>query len=380
MSKKYILSLLTPLLFASLIGCSTNEDNPSNKARLTYGTEIQQDLSTLKELSNQDLYNKSFNEQEVFLLAVYQGGYSEDCLCWSTFKNTIVNYMNKWNEIVYIYDAQKQDDSLKELTIEKYNESTPCLYIFDGKEKLACFSYNNKNDKKIFEDTKECKVIKERIHEVVNRPLLHYVYPDFVQHNEIKYHSSLLFLFIRSGCGDCKYVIPNVIIPYINSHDLEIGIRIVDLQPLYDLSKKEDATEEEKGQYQEMKDLCHLSEKGARGYGYSNGVVPTLQYYKTGGLEDACVYFNDEISQKDDGSYYVSNSFYTEERLTSLKYVDNVKNKVLKGLSLSSDDVAKTSSGYTYWLQEKAAQYHTPLLEAFLDYYCRQFLNTNEPL
>ena len=210
MKKKFVLSLLAPLLFASLIGCTTNQDNQSNgnasKARLTYGTEIQQDLNSLKELTTQELYNKAFNEEEVFLLAVYQGGYSEDCLCWHTFKNTIVNYTNKWKEIVYLFDAQRQDGSLKELEIQKYDESTPCLYIFNGKEKLACFSYNNKKDKEIFEDTKECNVIKERIHNVVNRPLLHYVYPDFVQHNEIKYHSSLLFLFIRSGCGDCKYV------------------------------------------------------------------------------------------------------------------------------------------------------------------------------
>ena len=291
MNKKFLFPLLAPLLFTSLLGCSkkdSHNDDAKDMARLTYGTEIQQDLNSLKELNNQELYDKAFNEQEVFLLAVYQGGYSEDCLCWSTFQNVIVNYMNKWHEIVYVFDAQKQDDSLKDLEISKYDESAPCLYVFNGKEKIVCFSYKNKNDRDIFTDTKECKVIKERIHNVVNRPLLYYVYPDYVQHNEIKYNSSLLFLFIRSGCGDCKYVIPNVIIPYINSHDLEIGIRIVDLQPLYDLSRKEDATEEEKGQYQEMKDLCHLSEKDIRGYGYLNGVVPTLQFYKTGSLEDAC--------------------------------------------------------------------------------------------
>ena len=40
-------------------------------------------------------------------------------------------------------------------------------------------------------------------------------------------------------------------------------------------------------------------------------------------------------------------------------------------MTIPEEDVVKTESGYMYWAQEKAAQYHTPLLTAFLDTYCR---------
>ena len=370
MRLKTTILLFVPLLFVSLAGCNKENSETIVKPRLTYGTEIQQTVDSIKELNNIELFNKTHNEEETFLLATYQGSYSEDCLCWSTFKAVIANYMTKAKEIVYIYNAQVQDETLKDLNIEKSEDSAPYLYIFKGKEKLATFYYHNKNDKAIFEDRK-AETMKERVHQIVDRPLLYYVLPEFIQHNEIKYHSSMTILFVRSGCSDCQYVLPNVIIPYINSHKLEIGIRIVDLQDVYETSKKEDATEQEKALYQETKDMCNLSESSSLKYGYQQGVVPTIQYYSEGSLDDAGVFFNDEIAQKEDGTYYIKDSFYTEERLTSLKYADKGENNILKGKTLSTEDAILTSSGNAFWAQEKAAQYHTPLLEAFLDYYCR---------
>ena len=365
MKKKVLLSIIVPLLFASLTGCSDNKQE--EKLHLTYGSKMQETVSSLKELSNEELLVKARDEKEVFLLATYQGEYSEDCLCWATFKNVIVNYVNKYNRIIYLYNAQNQDDSLKNLKIEKLEQSTPYLYVFNGEEKLARFSYNNGKDRGLFEDIKGT-MLKDKVDQVVDKPLMYYIYPEEVQHNTIKYHSSWIVLYIRRGCGDCKYVLPNVIIPYINSHNLDIGIQIVDLQDLYDLQKEEGT---EGLPYDSMKDICQLSEDGSETFGYGKGVVPTLQFYLTGSLSDACVFFNDEVAQKEDGSYYISNSFYSEERLTSLKYLDNVENKVLKGMTIPEEDVIKTESGYMFWAQEKAAQYHTPLLTAFLDAYCR---------
>ena len=360
---KALLLIISALLFSSLTGCQKEED----KIHLTYGTEMQVNSSSLKELNNDELLAKARDEKEVFLLATYQGQYSEDCLCWETFKDVIVKYMNYHNRLIYIFNAQNQSDSLKNLGIEKIDQSTPYLYIFNGEKKLSSFSYNNSKDKAIFEDRK-ANAIKERVDKVVDKPLIYYIHPEDVQHNVIKNHSDLVVLFIRRGCGDCKYVLPNVIIPYIYSHKLDIGIRLVDLQDLYDLQNSSESTG---FPYDEMKDICQLSEDYSKEYGYGRGVVPTIQYYKEGSLFDASVFFNDEVSQKEDGSFYVSNSFYSEERLTSLHYLDNAQNKVLKGMSLPSDDVITTDKGYMFWSQEKAALYHTPLLTAFLDTYCK---------
>ena len=162
MKTKRLLALI-PLLFAPLYGCNKNNDNNQNNIRLTYGTEIEQKVASLKELSNDQLFDKTFNEGEVFLLATYQGSYSEDCLCWSSFKEVVATYMNNNDEIIYIFDAEKQSDSIKELEITKYEDSTPALYIFNGKEKIASFNYKNKKDRNLFED-KTGNALKDRIH------------------------------------------------------------------------------------------------------------------------------------------------------------------------------------------------------------------------
>ena len=365
MKKKALFTLIIPLLFAPLNGCTRKP-----AIRLTFGTELKQDIYTLRELTTAQLLDKAKNEQEVFLLATYQGDVSEECLCWNTFQNVIANYMNITHDLVYTYNTQNIDDSIKHLNIEKPEDSTPCLYIFNGEQKVASFSYKNSKDKGIFEDLKG-KTMEYNVRRFAKGPLMRYVDTNYTQSNSIKNTQGLVVLFMRRGCGDCSYSIPNVLIPYIKSHKINFGVRIIDLQDLYDLSKKENASEEEKAQYQNTKDLCGLSESTNSKYGYLNGVVPTLQYYEYGEIKDASVFFNDEIGQKEDGSYYISNSFYSEERLTSIKYDDNVENNVLKGMALNSDEVITTTSGYTYWAQEKAAQFHKPLMEAFLDCYCK---------
>ena len=363
MKKKVLLSIIVPLLMASIVGCSKEEKK--EKPHLTYGSETQASLSTLKELSNSELLVKTRDENEVFLLAVHQGEYSEDCLCWATFKDVIVNYMNLNNRLVYVYNAQNQDDSLKNLHIEKIEQSTPYLYVFNGEEKLATFSYSNQKDRKLFED-RSATTMKQKVDEVVDKPLMYFISPEEVESAANKNKNGFLVLYIRRGCGDCKYVLPNVIIPYIYTHELAFSIHIVDLQDLYDLQNKPETSGMP---YDGMKDRCQLSENGNETFGYGKGVVPTMHYYRQGVLSDASVYFNDEVAQKEDGSYYISNSFYSEERLTSLKYAEFVENNILKGMSLPVEDVIKTESGYMFWSQEKAAQYHTPLLNAFLDLY-----------
>ena len=365
MKKKVLFSIIIPLLFVSLSSCQIKE-----KARLTFGTELKQDIYTLKELTTSQLLDKAKNENEVFLLAAYQGDYSEECSCWTTFQNVIVNYMNSYHGLVYVYNAQSQDETIKHLNIEKADDSTPYLYVFKGEKKLASFNYKNSKDKGIFEDLK-ATTMNNRIHSIVNSPLMYYVPTSYTQGDGIKNTEGSIVLFVRRGCGDCNYAIPNVLIPYINSHKIRSSIHIVDLQDLYDLSKKETASEQEKAEYQNTKDLCGLSETTSEKYGYLNGVVPTMQYYVKGELIDSSVFFNDEIAKKEDGTYYVSNSFYSEERLTSIKYANNIKNNVLKGMDLKDDEVVTTASGFSYWSQEKAAQYHKPLMEAFLDYYCK---------
>ena len=353
--------LLIPLVIATplLSSCQKNKE-----VCLTYGTYLSTTILDLKKLSTDDLNNKAMSG-EVFLLATYQGEYSEDCLCWSTFENVISNYINTYDEMVYLYDAQTSNDAIKDLNIAVLKESTPMLYIFNGQKQIASFSYSNKQDKPLFSDTNG-EEMYSRVHKYIKKPKMFYVDDEFLESNLKKQDSSIV-LFMRSTCGDCKYVIPNVLIPYINHHDTSNELWVFNLDSYYTrqlVSELGTYTP-----YSDIKNKYELSEETCKSLGYQGGVVPTIHYYEKGDLKDATVFFNDEVAQKEDGSYYISNSFYSEERLTSLHYVDKVETKVLKGMEIKNYEVAMTTSGYLYWIQEKAALYHTPLLNAFLDYY-----------
>ena len=87
--KKYrLIFLIMPALLSSFTGCSTSKD------RLTYGTLIEQQAYQTKELTNQELSDKAFNEKETFLLAVHQGKFSEDCNCYNTFQHFLQLLLN----------------------------------------------------------------------------------------------------------------------------------------------------------------------------------------------------------------------------------------------------------------------------------------------
>ena len=360
MKNRFLLIHIVSLAFVALTGCA------DKKANLTYGTYIEQSLESLKPLETSELLNKVYSE-ETYILATYQKQYSEECLCWSTFQNVIVNYTNQYHEKVYIYNMDEYGDLQIGLKIEEYKDSTPALYIFKGKEQLAKFTYKDSKDKSIFSDI-EAEAMYTRIHKVVNKPTLFEVNDEYLS-DSISKSKEIVALFIRNSCPDCSYSLNNVIIPYINKTTINKEILVFDLENYFRQSVLSSTKSQDP--YQSIKDKYGLSKIANDVYGYGDGYVPTIQYYQDGILKDASVFFNDEVAQKEDGTYCVSRSFYTSERLTSLSYCKKVETNVLEGLVISEKDIAKTTSGYTYWLQEKAAVYHTPLLEAFLDYYCK---------
>ena len=361
--KKKLFALL-PILLVPFILNSCKQD----KAALTYGTLMDNDIYSLKEITNSELASKTKDDKEVFLLAVYQGEYSEECGCWITFTNVIATYMNLTHEMVYLYNAQNQNETVASLNIAKYDESTPDLYIFNGTKKVAHFSYRNGGDKAIFEDI-TAEAMKTRVHKFINKPTMYYVDEKYLDSHYTQ-DDRLAVLFVRRKCGDCSYVVPNVIIPYIKKHSLMTSLYIFDIQDYYDKAKSETATNQDLANYQALKNKFNLSASTNETYGYQNGVVPTIQFVKKGVVEGASIYFNDTVAKKEDGSFYISDSYYSEERLPNLKYLNgmNKTTTVLKGMNVTEGIVANKTGGY-YWSQEAASKYHRPLLEAFLDYY-----------
>ena len=353
--------LLLPLLVLPLLtGCDGNKE--VEKYHLTFGSKMQLgNEDAIKELSSSELLAKTRDEKEVFLLAVYQGEYSETCLCWNTYQEALKNYCFNYSGLVYLYNAQNVEPTMSHLKIEKLNESTPYLYIFNGEKLIQKFSHSNRKYRTIFEDTTG-KEMNDFVSKYVKRPYLYYT-----DEATIDSTKDQTVMFIRHGCNDCKYSLNEVVIPYIKEKIINQNIYLLDMQKYYDIAKYEGATEEEKVSYQNLKDKYGLSEAEGNLFGYQQGVVPTIQYRKDGKVEAAAIYFNDVIDKKDDGSYYIADSFYSEERKAALNNQYTFPN-ILKGMTIT-EGIIEGKNGTYYWSQGAANKYHKPNFKAFLDYY-----------
>lgn len=356
--------LLLPLLILPMMtACDIGKTQ--EKVSLTYGTIMEDgNKDAIKELSNSELLAKTRDENEVFLLAVYQDQYSESCGCWLTYKEIVKRYCFKYNRLVYLYNAHNQTDELAHLKIEKLDQSTPYLYIYNGEKLVQKFSHSNKKYRRIFEDL-SAEEMNRQIEGFTNRP--HLYFTDEAHIPTENAHEKQFVMFMRHGCSDCKYALGEVLIPYIKGHTIGKDVYLFDMQKYYDLAKYPDASEEDKAYYQNLKNRYGLSEAEDNPFGYQLGVVPTIQYRNDGKVEAAAIYFNDVIEKREDGSYFIADSFYSEERKEALKDQYTFPN-VLKGMMVM-DGVIEGKNNTYYWSQEAANKYHKANFEAFLEYY-----------
>ena len=356
--------LLLPLLILPMM-TACDAGKTQEKVSLTYGTIMEDgNKDAIKELSNSELLAKTRDENEVFLLAVYQDQYSESCGCWLTYKEIVKRYCFKYNRLVYLYNAHNQTDELAHLKIEKLDQSTPYLYIYNGEKLVQKFYHSNKKYRRIFEDT-SAEEMNRQIEEFTNRPHLYFTDEKNIPIDDG--NKDQIVMFMRHGCSDCKYALGEVLIPYIKGHTIGKDVYLFDMQKYYDLAKYPDASEEDKAYYQNLKDRYGLSEAEDNPFGYQLGVVPTIQYRNDGKVEAAAIYFNDVIEKREDGSYFIADSFYSEERKEALKDQYTFPN-VLKGMMVM-DGVIEGKNNTYYWSQEAANKYHKANFEAFLEYY-----------
>ena len=354
---KYAL-LLAPLLIGSLTGCGD-----SNKIRLSYGNLITDENSKTgaREIDYSDIQrmmdptSRSANENFLLVVAPTNG-----CYCWEKFQIVLKQFINETNYLVYQIKISEFDNDVDKFGIAM-KQGNVALNIISNAKVIKTYV-----DSTIFENVTS---LKSELNKHIKEPLLYYV--DQNQLNDLikEKRENMLVYYARNGCGDCAYATPNAVLPYLYSHNFTTKFYIIDIQDLYD-----DARNNGSSEYQEFKDIFNLSNKFSPEYGYGNGVVPTFQYYEKGQIIDASVYFNDSLIKKDDGTFEISETYYTQLRTRNLKYLKNVKTNVLEGLIIPEEDVDVFEFGgnnYYSWNQNKASVYHKPLFEAFMDTYAK---------
>ena len=341
----------------ALISIGATSCSPTyEKQRLSFGSFIEQKEESYGvggyKISYDNLVSRIQNGENL-LVAVYPGDTSM-CGCWQTFKYHIEKFVEDYNYKIYVVNKYEIPSSQNESYGFIHYEDRPTFHIVvDGK---IVFKLDYKDDHSPFQNSLELKRI---VDQYVYAPSIYEI--DETDLIKIKNQASSTVFYSRSTCADCNYVIPNVLIPYFNNNiSINEKLYMIDIDPIRDRGSEI---------YQQFKDDNGLSIIGNPTYGYSQGVVPTFQHFNNGEITSSLVYFNDEISKNENNDFYISNSFYTNERVEKLEYLSNASlTKILKGIILENDDVYETPYGYGF-KQEKAAKYHDPLLKTFLSYY-----------
>lgn len=356
MKLKKILFIPLFIGLTSLTGCN----NTTNKVELKYGQMIDNSITSI---DYQSLKEK-FLMKETFMVSVHAQG----CACWSTFSSILRQYIEENHVKIYeiSYDNLRNGaGATNDVFGLNIASGTVSFAIVENGE----FKYNeiSKKNNNIF---KSYEQFKKFMDETVSLPKMFYISLNQVDELFKDEETSLLY-FARSNCSDCNFIQSNV----LENYNFNNNMYILDCE-LLDIRQYDDngnLTSESALLWQEFKDNYYMSSKNNPTYGYDTGYVPTLLLLKgnkdTGKptILSGSVYLNDEIGKNEQGRYYIKNSYYTEERLPSLSYInDSIDHKVLKGLEIGSDGVIEYQGNY-YWDKEYAKQYHDPLIKAFLD-------------
>ena len=348
MKKKLILALVAPMMCLSLAGCHSNVG-----MKLTYGTYIlteDDSKNDAKKISFVELA-KRMEEQgsyknENFLLTIAP---TNGCVCWAQFQSVLKQFIKETHYLVYQINCDELVGEGKQDFGFTFKEGHVTFAIIKGGTIIKQYMSNDVLD--------SVGALKSEVNKFVKEPELYYV-DEPLLNESIKSGNTLLVQYVKESCGDCAYVNPKVLWPYAHQNKFKTKMFVIDIDYLM-------GTDD----YDAFKNQYGLSNVFENDYGYKTGYVPTFQYYERGKIQSASVFFNDTID-KVDGEYKVIDSYYTLERLPKLAYASSVENNVLKGLTLSQEQVNVYNGNY-YWRQSSAAEYHKPLLEAFLNTYTK---------
>lgn len=347
------------MMTGSLSSCNGNE-----KTNLIFGQVYSDEVISI---THSDLSGR-VNKLESFIVVTTP---LSNCTCWNNFRNVLNRYIENYNVAIYYINYSSfysGTTALDSFGIDFRNDE-PTLAIFSKGNLVVNEVYDSKN--KIFSVYDD---FEKYMDEKVTLPKIYYVNEEQLEQLYAQENDFIIY-FGRSLCNDCTYVNRYALPDYVESHS--------EMKKIYAFDGEEIRTYDDNGtltnpeEWQAFKDQYGLSEINNPDYGYGEGVVPTFFYVDpdsagtTSGevIKSGAVYFNEEISKNSDGTYTVSNSYYSTERTAKLNYLSNFEGtKVLDGLTLDSDSVNDVEGSY-YWYQDKAEVYYTPLLNAFFDYY-----------
>ena len=293
---------------------------------------------------------------------------SFSCLCYSQFRdNCLLPYMKEHNLQIYLMRQSELEEQKK---ADRYGidiVTDPAIAIFSN-GKLLTQKEAKTGDP--FHDSYAdfSSWMNQR---VASFPKMLYV-NDRQLDALYSGNDPFLIYYARFSCSDCSYFQTNFLTDYLKKREKPLSSAyLIDCDQEGIRALNGEYNEGQWNAYKQSHGLAYSEENPA---GYNGGYVPTLMRIspndgkKKGEVIQAMdVFLNDSYEKKEDGSYFISDSYFDEDRLETpaLSYLKNssVSQKVLKGMNLGQYESEMPYSVY----QEKMAPYHEAIAKVFLD-------------
>lgn len=362
--KKSLTLLLAPLMLGALSGCSSS--STLEKVAITFGREYDSSFTTISDHFDEVTWgglNSLVTNEKNFIIVVYDK--NSTCTCWANLSKKLDEFMAENDALIYGIQYSLLDTGSSTFGLE-ISSGNNTIGIFENGTIKYQYTTVSSDD-----PMEEGSNLEDWLLDRVTFSKMNYV--TLTQLNALfsgQEGSEFTVYFARSTCGDCAYIeshllkslastaLPNTL--YILDCDVA-GIRL------------NEGGEVDSETWQAFKDLYGLSNTNNTLYGYGAGYVPTLIHYQPATTTnyyncvlDMAVYLNDAITAKEDGSYYVSASYYDGTRENQfLDYVASGTTTTLINVQIPSTDVDENGS----WKKASAAVYHDPLMTAFIKFY-----------
>lgn len=347
---------------ASLVSCGGG----NGQVALTFGRLYDASLDGASAKVENHLWNINHDElaslvdrEGNFALLIYDS--TNTCVCWSIFGETIRRYLSASDVLMYGIQSDEFNGGHETYGLNVVSDEETIAIFADGAVRFQKTTSGSSDEWTGYDSFSSW--MRERVH----RSDMLYVSASQLE-GLFKGADSFVVGFLRNSCPDCSYLSDHFLKTY-NALDRNVSY-VIECDAVgirYDEDGNYDKT-----LWQSFKDRYGLSEQGNAIFGYGPGYVPAFYEYGPGdeaasAIMDGDVYVNDFLTEKENGDYYVSQTFFTEERVAALPFLtddSSVATKVLLGLEVPSSDVEHGA-----WKHEAAAEYHDPLIRAFLDYY-----------
>jgi hypothetical protein len=336
-------------------------------------------VGNVKKIGYTDLTGLIESRKQSFVLLI--ADVNTTCLCFSYLRESLIAYLKVSNAFVYAINPTEFNGGVKNYDLKVSSaEGYETVAIFEKGALKYQRQRNGQDDAWSKDSATFISWMEARV------SVSSMLYIDLKQlEAAVNGTASLNGLdqftigFFRDRCTDCRYLSDNFLLTYNAGTHGESYVIDCDVPGMHDPKDgTTDPTTESKAAWTAFKDKYGLSTTMNTTLGYGSGYVPCFQNRQNGEIRDMEVYVNDDISlNADQSTCSISDTYWDGSR--SHEFFDSAKTDVVKDFkqvaalkAISKDDYSTiVYEGQTYysWNHDKAAIYHDPLLQSFLDYY-----------